>query len=197
MATYHKYIFDTEKRAFLGKFEEMYQNEDKEGYDSWHQSDANILKNKISETILGQYQFKTIADIGCGKGSFTSRLKQVNNYVLGVDLSETAIKKAKQNYSEIDFQTQTTDEFLERQPDFDLVVCMETLSYLENWKTFLKEVSGKCQYLYLTLYLPENPIGYVKSFTDLEQELEMHYSECHRVLTGRDTLLYLGKSKNI
>ena len=36
---YHKYVFDAESRQFVGEFEEMYQAEDKEQYDSWFQDD--------------------------------------------------------------------------------------------------------------------------------------------------------------
>ena len=34
---YHKYVFDVKRRKFVGEFEEMYQGEDKENYDSWYQ----------------------------------------------------------------------------------------------------------------------------------------------------------------
>ena len=45
---YHKYVFDTQNSRFVGRFEEMYANEDKEGYDSWHQDDISNLEAQIS-----------------------------------------------------------------------------------------------------------------------------------------------------
>ena len=37
---YHRFVFDTEQRRFVGEFEEMYRREDEEGFDSWHQEDV-------------------------------------------------------------------------------------------------------------------------------------------------------------
>ena len=40
MAKYHKYVFDVEKRTFIGDFENMYAHESIEKFDSWHQDDS-------------------------------------------------------------------------------------------------------------------------------------------------------------
>jgi ubiquinone/menaquinone biosynthesis C-methylase UbiE len=103
MAKYHKYVFDIENRRFVGQFEKMYQAELRDKFDSWHQDDTRQLQRKIDLLILEQYNFKTIIDIGCGKGTFTHLFKKKNNYVLGIDISETAIKIARERYPDIDF----------------------------------------------------------------------------------------------
>ena len=92
---YQKYVFDFKNRKVLGNFEEMYQQEDVQGFDSWYSSNINHLPKKIHFIILNQYNFSSILDYGCGKGAFTHLLKKANNYVLGLDVSETAIKKAR------------------------------------------------------------------------------------------------------
>jgi len=46
MARYHKYVFDADKREFVGSFEEMYQNEKVDNFDSWHQEDSRKLQRK-------------------------------------------------------------------------------------------------------------------------------------------------------
>ena len=33
---YHKFVFDKDKRKFLGEFEGMYKSEEQEGFDSWN-----------------------------------------------------------------------------------------------------------------------------------------------------------------
>ena len=103
MAKYHKYVFDLENRKLVGDFETMYQNESKENFDSWHQDDTRQLQRKIDLAILEDYNFNKILDIGCGKGSLTHLLKKKNNYVLGVDISQTAINVVKERFSDIDF----------------------------------------------------------------------------------------------
>lgn len=48
---YHKYVFDEENRAFIGKFEEMYRQEDVEGFDSWRQEDMATLNVQLSMAV--------------------------------------------------------------------------------------------------------------------------------------------------
>ncbi len=51
---------------------------------------------------------------------------------------------------------------------FDLAVCLETLSFVADWRRFLRDISRLTDRLVLSLYLPPtDPIGYVKSFDDL------------------------------
>ena len=76
MAKYHKYVFDVEKRTFIGDFENMYAHESIEKFASWHQDDSRQLQRKICLEILNQYNFNTIVDIGCGKGALTHILKK-------------------------------------------------------------------------------------------------------------------------
>ena len=103
MAKYHKYVFDTENRKFIGKFEEMYQNESKEIFDSWHQEDSRQIQRRFDLAVLEDYNFQSIVDVGCGKGAFTHLFKKKNNVVIGIDISKTAIKIAKERYPDIDF----------------------------------------------------------------------------------------------
>lgn len=110
MAKYHKYVFDIENRKFIGDFETMYQNELEENFDSWHQDDTRQLQRKIDLAILEDYNFKKIIDIGCGKGSLTHLLKKKNNYVLGLDISRTAVNIAKERFPDIDFLSTNINE---------------------------------------------------------------------------------------
>ena len=49
------------------------------------------------------WNFNSIIDVGCGKGSLTHLLKRNNNKVFGIDVPSTAIKRAKVRYPNIDF----------------------------------------------------------------------------------------------
>ena len=44
MAKYHKYVFDVNDKKFVGNFEEMYQKESEENFDSWHQDDSRQIQ---------------------------------------------------------------------------------------------------------------------------------------------------------
>jgi SAM-dependent methyltransferase len=191
MEKYHKYVFDIKNRKFVGQFEDMYINEDKDNFDSWFQEDITHLKTVISLSILNQYNFNTILDVGCGKGTITHLLKKKNNYVLGVDISKTAINKAKVKYPEIDFQVLKSDEILLLNKEFDLVIAMEILSYLENWKNFIEKVSKISNYFFISLYIPPNPIGFVKTFEDLSNEVEKYFEIVTKIINETENNIFI------
>jgi SAM-dependent methyltransferase len=193
---YHKYVFDTKKRKFVGKFEEMYQKEDKGNYDSWFQGDLTHLGRQISFTVLDRYNFTFILDIGCGKGCFTHLLKKNNNKVIGVDISETAITKAKSKYNTVEFLALKAEDALKLPNRYDLIIMMEIISYLKNWRKILAVAAEKTSYLYISLYLPPNPIGFVKSFGQLKREIEKYFAIETELLWNNETILILGKRKN-
>jgi len=191
---YHKYVFDEEKKVFLGEFEKMYQAECSMGFDSWQQEDISRLPYQLSLRILAQYNYESVLDIGCGKGVFTCLLKKGNNYVMGVDISPTAIRKAKIKYPGINFTVGRVEEITISHRKFSLIVAMELLSYVKEWASCLEVVSKLCQYFYLTLYLPKKPIGYIKTFDELKTELSKWFAIETEVLLDKENIFLLCKS---
>ena len=170
MKGYHRFVFDTEQRCLVGAFEEMYQAEDREGFDSWHQDDVSHLSKQVSLTILANYNFARVLDVGCGKGAFTRWLQRANNELVALDLSETALKVARGRYPGIDFrQADLRDPAFDFASlgRFDLVCCLETLSYIEEWRAVLAAFARVAEYALVALHLPSDPIGTVKSFDEL------------------------------
>lgn len=177
MEKYHKYVFDVERRSFVGEFEQMYRQESVEHFDSWHQEDSRQLNRKLALGLLEEWNFDRVIDIGVGKGTLTHKLKKRNNVVLGLDISPTAIEMARERYPDIEFAAIDVNdlglfEALLKQKTEDwggvnLAFSSECLSYLSNWRQLLALLSRYCEYLLVSLYIPENPIGFVKS----EQEL--------------------------
>lgn len=199
---YHKYIFDVEKRKFVGEFETMYAKEDTEGFDSWSQDTLNSFSRRIALAILDGYNFNRILDLGCGKGSFTHLLKKENNQVIGVDLSSTAIQKARIRYPNL-LWAQGRAEELESLLDAShwthasLLVAFELLSYIEDWPDSLRKWSLRFGYIFISLFLPENPVGFVKSAAELSQELEKHYEPiCDLYFQKNRVVYWFGRSRN-
>lgn len=172
---YHRYVFDVQQRRFVGAFEEMYRGEDNALYDSWHQEDLSRLDKRLSRTVLEGWNWASVLDVGCGKGAFTNALKRANNRVLGLDVSETAVAKARARFPGVEFRVGSVETLAQLEERFELVVAMEVLSYVEDWREALELFSGLAPALYLTLYLPPDPIGFVKSFDELRAEVVRRY----------------------
>lgn len=199
---YHPYIFDTDKRQLVGKFDEMYQAEQTEGFDGWYQEDSRHTSRRLIEAVLGGFNFDNILDIGCGKGTFTHRLKKANNRVLGLDLSETATKVCRERYPDCQFDTLDVSQpsalpkYLEKNelgvnPIFDLTLILETFSYLENWREVISDVSTCSRRVCTSLFLPENPIGFVPSAEVFVSEIEKYFevTELIQVHSCRSTIV--------
>lgn len=204
MGKYHKYVFDLENRKLVGDFETMYQNESKENFDSWHQDDTRQLQRKIDMAILEDYNFEKIIDIGCGKGSLSHLLKKKNNYVLGLDISQTAVNIAQERFPDIDFlstdvnQIENFSSLMNKMGGVNLVFTSEVFSYIENWKELLVEISKSSEYFMISLYIPENPIGFVKSENDLVEEIEKNFEVIEHIsLNTTNFVIVFAKRKNI
>lgn len=175
MSPYHKYVFDTNERRFIGHFEEMYQAEDSERFDSWFERDLRALRKAISYTILSGYNYSSILDIGCGKGTFTHLLKKHNNRVVGIDLSETAIRKAKESYPDIEFIAMDVRDLSSLDEQFELVVVMTTFAYVDEWPVVVETLASMTRWLYVAEYIPMEAIGFVKSPDHLISEVQKHF----------------------
>jgi trans-aconitate methyltransferase len=194
---YHKYVFDAEKRVFVGDFDEMYRQEEEQHFDSWDQENMMHPARQIAFVVLNGYNFNSILDYGCGKGLFCSHLKKQNNKVRGIDISSVAIEKAKSRFADIDFIASDEKKFMsEYQSKHDLVIAMEVLSYISDWKKMIAHFSSLTSYFLLTLYIPDNPIGFVKSFDELKQQFGRHFITETEILINKDQILLMGKSRN-
>ena len=194
---YHKYVFDSKNRKFIGNFEKMYSNEDIEGYDSWYSSSLTHLPKLIHLQILNSYNFNRILDFGCGKGSFTHLLKKNNNYVIGLDISSTAIEKAKIMYgNKVDFFVIKDNDFTPHvDKNFDCTICLETFSYIKQWKKVIADIATFTEYIYISLYIPPNPIGYIKNNKDLTSTISIYFNIIEEIIYNKESIFILGKTK--
>jgi trans-aconitate methyltransferase len=195
MNDYHKYVFDPKARQLVGDFETMYQAEEAEGFDSWHERDLRPLRKQIALQMLSDYNFSSIVEVGCGKGAFTHLLKKKNNRVLATDLSATAIMRAAQSYPDIDFRMMSMDDVLGLEERFDLALVMGTLAYVENWREAIAGLSRLAEWCFVAEYVPENPIGCVKSIDDLTTAFAETYDIASKIVIDDHHCLLLGQRR--
>jgi SAM-dependent methyltransferase len=130
---YHDYVF--KNGELLGNFEGMYRHSAEV---PWHQDrTAYLVFLDIDLAILRQYHYKSICEVGCGLGFFTDRLwrelrgPEEEVRVTGIDISPTAIDKAKIMFPHLHFAVgDLTGELPLLEERFDLVVIKEIMWYV-------------------------------------------------------------------
>ena len=114
-----------------GFFEEIWKRGD-----TWELETSEFEQDKYDReiSILNGRRYERALEIGCGIGSFTRRLASVCGQVLALDVSPTAISRAREaarNLTGIEFREQNIMEFdLQREGPWNLVVMSETIYYL-------------------------------------------------------------------
>jgi predicted TPR repeat methyltransferase len=162
----------------------MYRAELVEQFDSWGQDNDRRLDLRITKMLVDSLDPKRIVDIGSGKGLLTSFLDAPGRNVIGCDVSETALSIARARDPHVAY-TQLPDAsvyslvqflFKSRQElgHIDVVVMSQVLSYIDEWKNLIDIVFAYSSGVCVSLYLPENPIGYVKDWSEVCEVIERH-----------------------
>ena len=204
---YHPYVFDLKNRKFVGNFNEMYLAEKKEDFDSWEQDNLEYIEKKVILQLLKDNNFKTIVDLGCGKGALTNKIKENANQVIGIDIAPFVILQAKEKYNDIKFicsdinqisLKEILDYEINNNLNVDCIVCIQLLAYLSNWKTIVGEFSFISKYLLINLDFPDNPIGFVKSKVELTEIIRKYYDIIEDIdFVNKYMSIIFCKSKNI
>lgn len=97
--SYHDYVI--KDGVFLGEFEEMYKGYD----DPWNQSDISYsISRSVNLINLNKYNISSVVEFGCGLGYFSNMINtHTRSKVTGVDISQSAIDKAKLKFPELNF----------------------------------------------------------------------------------------------
>jgi 2-polyprenyl-3-methyl-5-hydroxy-6-metoxy-1,4-benzoquinol methylase len=107
-----------------------------------HELIFDLIKEHLPKGRNGKGDLR-ILDVGCAIGDFTKRLYDLDQGVIGMDISRTAIDKAKAKRSDIDFRVGSLPAPDLRKESFDLITCLEVLYYMDNdtQKVVLSEIN--------------------------------------------------------
>jgi SAM-dependent methyltransferase len=95
------------------------------------------IKEALSKTTKSKDNLK-ILEVGCGLGYLTYALRLENYDVNGIDISEEAINKAKQNFGNY-FICQDLFKYVENNNEiFDVIILTEVIEHLEKPIEFLE-----------------------------------------------------------
>ena len=126
--------------TFIGEFEEMYRN----FKDPWEQSirEEHAVEKLIGIELLSKYGHQKPLEFGCGFGHYTEKLYKRFGIAGGIDISKTAIKKAKERFpNPVFFNGDILDREIIENFNPDCIVMMEiswyVLDKLEDFKKII------------------------------------------------------------
>jgi SAM-dependent methyltransferase len=121
-------------RSRIGRefFEELYARAE----DPWRFAESRYERDKYAHTLemLGGDCFERGLEVGCSIGVFTAQLADVCAELVGIDVSERALARARRRLRGHPRVTLARMTFPEEMPEgsWDLVVCSEVLYYLDE-----------------------------------------------------------------
>ncbi len=169
------------------KMERVFRrSEDPYGYFS---HPHEIGKYDLMEKMLSDRRYSRALEIGCAEGAFTSRLAALCDSVLAVDISSTAVARARQRLAKsknVRFMRANVRE-LDVSPEWDLIVVSEVLYYLDKavlpvdaFDRFLARLAA--------LLAPDGRILVLHSFAGERQRM-VRAGYVRRFLNGNDLRL--------
>lgn len=204
---YQDYVIRDGK--LIGEFEHMYADYE----DPWGQVAIGQLATfmgagiQILEKIKFSSDSKKILELGCGLGNYAQRIQKIGFDVLGVDISPTAIKKARLNHPNVNFQVASLTDYefiVDYNPDIIVMpeITWYILDYLDSFLSFAKSKLPHTLILHLlTTYPPEQQKYGQEYFVDQAGILKffgMVYIEHSEIakLDGSKETFFLGAWSN-
>ena len=135
------------------------------GHD-WRASQKARYKSALDLTVkhVSTDKIKSILDIGCALGEFTSMVKDhfPDSNILGVDIADEAILKCRKKFNNIGFETSSLPELELPRSGFNLISALEVIYYvgedkIENSLQRIHDILGKGGYVLISTYLNKPP----------------------------------------
>ena len=106
-------------------------------FDQPHYEALNKAREVALRPLVASLQkdadFRTVVDVGCGLGYFSSVMRNLGFDVLAIDGRSENVEEASRRYREIKFQVADAENpGVRALGEFDLVMCLGLLYHLEN-----------------------------------------------------------------
>jgi SAM-dependent methyltransferase len=127
LETIPEIISDNDKHFYSDIYDHLVYNNLKDDYE------IGEIINKTGPTVKSK-----ILDVGCGTGHQVANLASKGFHVVGIDLSESMIKKCKEKYPKYNYQrSDVLDTFSFQPSTFTHIMCMYfTIYYIKNKTQF-------------------------------------------------------------
>lgn len=168
---YQDYVIRDGK--FIGEFEQMYIDFE----DPWNQSviEENSLEKLSVLNYIKRLKCTRVLELGCGLGHYTKKIHDYGFDALGIDISETAVQKAKIKYPMCNFKVSDILNYdMYKQFNPEIIIMSEITWYvLDKLDTFLQFIKVNLPNVYIVHLLTTYPKGVQKygndKFTTLDE----------------------------
>lgn len=168
---------------YVGNFEGLYQH-----YEfPWNQNREIYRTDKaLALNLIRKYSFKKVIELGCGFGFLTKSIYDLGVESTGIDISPTAIRKAKLMHPECNFLCgDITDFNLFQNIDFECIIMPEITWYvlpqLESFLSYMKSHHSNAMLIHILSTYPPGVQQYgCDKFTNLQEILayfDLNYEE--------------------
>jgi SAM-dependent methyltransferase len=168
---YQDYVIKGGK--FVGEFEEMYRDFS----DPWEQTTREkwASEKALALHLIQKLKAGKVLELGCGLGHYTKKIADLGVETMGIDVSKTAIEKARSNCPDCNFVVGDILDFaIYRDFKPDIIVMAEITWYvldkLDNFIEFLKTEMPNIYLIHLLTTYPDGVQKYGREkFTNLQQ----------------------------
>ncbi|MFQ5693147.1 MAG: class I SAM-dependent methyltransferase [Nitrospinota bacterium] len=137
---------------------------------------------------------RSVLEVGCAEGAFTERLLEIADEVVGIDVSETALSRARARNPRGDFRRARFEDF-ETDRMFDLAVCAETLYLFEDVPAALSRLNRLARHVLVsyTRYKRDRVEPHLEGIEFLHDEV----FTCWEIIMKRSARIVLWKSPDV
>lgn len=181
-----------------------------EKYNAWLEQKITLsdpwykLILKMLKPIMPCFEGKRVLEVGCGLGVFCIHVANENGEVIGLDISKSALRKAKElminGVGNVQFVAGDARFLPFQDRTQDLVVSLETLEHISNPEQAFHEfarATDNSGYICLTVpnlisslffecvfFMLMGQPKYVKRFLNVEKEYVFHYFKVKRLVNS-------------
>ena len=122
----------------------------------------DLMETPAMLSLLGDVKGKRIIDLGCGFGSTASILADMGaSYVLGIDISEKMIKKAKAEHQRgsVEYRVMDMVDVSDIEERFDIAYSSLAFHYIEDLGRLLQGIRGILAEGGMLIFSQEHPIS--------------------------------------
>lgn len=122
--------------------------------DPWNFTNSPYERRRL-ERLLGaalRVPHERVLEVGCAEGVFTEMLSGIARQVVAIDVSETAISRARRRNPGVEFHLAGLEEF-ESEGRFDLVVCAETLYLIQDVSAAIQKLNRLARHVLVSYTL--------------------------------------------